>query len=63
MTMEGFYIIFIEPLLWSLVVFFSLRTIIDIFNSTAPKAKKYAIIISILVFLLIALDDILRPLF
>lgn len=60
MIVEGFYILVIEPLLWSLVVFFSLRTIIDIFNSTAPKAKKYAIITSILVFLLVASDDIMR---
>ncbi|TKI71361.1 hypothetical protein FC756_06010 [Lysinibacillus mangiferihumi] len=60
MTMEGFFILVIEPLLWSLVVFFSLLTIIDTFNNTALKAKKYAIITSILVFLLVASDDIMR---
>lgn len=60
MTMEGFFILVIEPLLWSLVVFFSLLTIIDTFNNTAPKARKYAIITSILVFLLVASDDLMR---
>ena len=62
MTMEGFFILVIEPLLWSLVVFFVLQTIIVTFNNTAPKAKKYAVITSVLVFLLVASDDIMRSL-
>lgn len=60
MTMEGFFILVIEPLLWSLIVFFCLRSIIDIFNNTATKAKKYATITSILVFLLLALEYIMK---
>lgn len=62
MTMEGFFILVIEPLLWSLVVFFVLQTIIVTFNNTSPKAKKYALITSVLVFLLVASDDIMRSL-
>ncbi|MGE7944781.1 hypothetical protein ACQKNB_22230 [Lysinibacillus xylanilyticus] len=58
MTIEGLFSLFIEPLLWSLVVFFSLQTIIVTFNKADTKAKKYAIVTSVLVFLLVISDDI-----
>lgn len=58
MTIEGLFGLIIEPLLWSLVVFFSFQTIIVTFNKADTKAKKYAIVTSVLVFLLVISDDI-----
>ncbi|UPW81450.1 hypothetical protein [Lysinibacillus sp. Ag94] len=60
MAIEGLFGLIIEPLLWSSVVFFSLQTIIVTFNNADPKAKKYAIVTSVLVFLLVISDDIMR---
>lgn len=60
MAIEGLFGLIIEPLLWSLVVFFSLQTIIVTFNNADTKAKKYAIVTSVLVFLLVISDDIMR---
>lgn len=40
--------------------FFSLQTIIVTFNNADTKAKKYAIVTSVLVFLLVIFDDIMR---
>lgn len=60
MAIEGLFGLIIEPLLWSLVVFFSLQTIIVTFNHADTKAKKYAIVTSVLVFLLVISDDIMR---
>ncbi|MGG0658684.1 hypothetical protein [Rummeliibacillus pycnus] len=60
MPIEGLFGLIIEPLLWSLVVFFSLQTIIVTFNNADTKAKKYAIVTSVLVFLLVISDDIMR---
>jgi len=59
-AIEGLFGLIIEPLLWSLVVFFSLQTIIVTFNNADTKAKKYAIVTSVLVFLLVISDDIMR---
>ncbi len=58
--MEALYILLIEPLLWSLIVFFVLQTMIHTFNHAPVKAKKYAIVTSVLIFLLIISDDIAR---
>ncbi|MEB2299365.1 hypothetical protein LAV72_06975 [Lysinibacillus xylanilyticus] len=60
MAIEALFGLIIEPVLWSLVVFFSLQTIIVTFNNADTKAKKYAIVTSVLVFLLVISDDIMR---
>ncbi|MGE7946451.1 hypothetical protein [Lysinibacillus sp. NPDC093688] len=60
MAIEGLFGLIIEPVLWSLVVFFALQTIIATFNNVDTKAKKYAIVTSVLVFLLVISDDIMR---
>lgn len=58
--MEALYILLIEPLLWSLIVFFVLQTMIHAFTQAPVKAKKYAIVTSVLIFLLMISDDIAR---
>ncbi|MFJ8513362.1 hypothetical protein [Lysinibacillus xylanilyticus] len=60
MAIEGLFALIIEPALWSLIIFFGFQTIIIIFNKADTKAKKYAIVTSVLVFLLVISDDIMR---
>ncbi|MGE7688736.1 hypothetical protein ACQKMI_05960 [Lysinibacillus sp. NPDC097214] len=60
MAIEALFGLIIEPVLWSLVVFWGFQTIIVTFNNVDTKAKKYAIVTSVLVFLLVISDDIMR---
>ncbi|MGE7910564.1 hypothetical protein [Lysinibacillus xylanilyticus] len=60
MAIVGLFALIIEPALWSLIVFFCFQTIIVIFNKVDTKAKKYAIVTSVLVFLLVISDDIMN---
>ena len=60
MVIDLLFVIIIEPLLWSLFVFFGLMTIVNAINRVASKTKQYAIIASAFVFLIINSDDIFR---
>lgn len=60
MVIDLLYEIIVEPLLWSLFVFFGLMTIVNAIRKEAITTKRYAVITSVFVFLITISDDILR---
>lgn len=60
MVINLYYEIIVEPLLWSLFVFFGLMTIVNAIKKDALITKRYAVITSVFVFLITISDDILR---
>lgn len=59
MLIEFFFSIIIEPLLWSLFTFFGFMIIVDLVDRVASKTKLYVITLSVLVFFIVAMDDIM----
>lgn len=60
MLIEFFFSIIIEPLLWSLFTFFGFMIIVDLVDRVASKTKLYVITLSVLVFFIVAMDDIMN---
>lgn len=60
MTIGLFFRLIIEPLLWSLFTFFVFMIIINLVNKVASKTKLYVIVLSVLMFFIIAIDDIMN---
>lgn len=60
MTTGLYFVLIIEPLLWALFTFFGFMIIINLVNKVASKTKLYVIILSVLVFFIIAIDDIMN---
>ena len=57
---EFFFSIIIEPLLWSLFTFFGFMIIMDLVDRVASKTKLYVITLSVIVFFIVAMDDIMN---
>lgn len=60
MLIEFFFSIIIEPLLWSLFTFFGFMIIVDLVDRVASKTKLYVITLSVIVFFIVAMDDIMN---
>lgn len=60
MLIEFFFSIIIEPLLWSLFTFFGFMIIMDLVDRVASKTKLYVITLSVIVFFIVAMDDIMN---